>query len=68
MYGQNFEWDVGTFEAAVENGNLENMKWLMAHGCPYDETTFGAAAYEGNLENIKWLLVQNQTSPGGSMG
>jgi hypothetical protein len=41
---------------AAENGNLENMKWLLENKFPYDEYVFQRAAENGNLENMKWLL------------
>ena len=40
----------------VQNGNLENMKWLLEKGCPWNFWTFEKAAEHGNLENMKWLL------------
>ena len=45
-----------TFEHAVINGNLVNMKWLLEIGCPFGENAFPYAAENGNLENMKWLL------------
>jgi hypothetical protein len=40
-----------TFREAASNGNLENMKWLNAHQCPWGgpwgSATFGAAASRG---------------------
>ncbi|CAM9530803.1 unnamed protein product [Pylaiella littoralis] len=44
-----------TFERAAGYGSLENMKWLLEHGCPWGENTFLEAAFHGSLENMKWL-------------
>ena len=42
--------------AAVENGDLNNMKWLQANNCPWDSDTFKEAAYQGHFEVLVWLL------------
>jgi hypothetical protein len=43
------------FEAAAKRGNLEAMKWLQQHGCPWDWQTYRAAAVNGNVKNMMWL-------------
>ena len=37
-------------------GNLEILKYLREHGCPYDECTVSAAIGDGDLESLKYLL------------
>jgi len=49
-------YDGWVFSNAAENGNLENMKWLLENKFPYNIWTFAYAAKNGNIENIKWLL------------
>jgi hypothetical protein len=44
-----------TMFIAAENGNIDNMKWLLDNGFILNEYTFILAAKNGNLENIKWL-------------
>ena len=41
---------------AAQNGNLDNMKWLLENGCPWGKFTFYTATKNGNLDNMKWLL------------
>ena len=52
----NFLFGFNTFCESAFNGNLENMKWLYANGCPFDDNTFNSAARNGNLDNMKWLF------------
>jgi len=40
---------------AVENGNLENMKWLLDNGYEFTGRDFRWAIQNGNKENIEWL-------------
>ena len=42
-------------ELAVQQGDLNIMKWLHENGAQLDEETFHAAARLGSLENMKWL-------------
>jgi ankyrin repeat protein len=44
------------FAYAAWNGNLDNMKWLLANKFPYDKNIFMYASRNGNPANIKWLL------------
>ena len=49
------EWDSGTINAAVEQGNLEMVKYCVAKKCPIGEWTCGNAAKNGHLEVLKYL-------------
>ena len=44
------------FSTAAHQGSLENMKWMLKNGCPWDDDTFTYAAQHGNLKNMMWLL------------
>ena len=48
-------WSQFTFALAAEQGNLENMRWLLENGCSWDIDTPPAAATYGSLENLKFL-------------
>ena len=48
------EWGAPTCAAAARGGHLEMLKWLHAHGCPWDEETSTLAARGGHLEMLKW--------------
>lgn len=47
--------EYNSIEKAVDNGNLENTRWLKEQGCPWSSKVFELAALNGNLENMKWL-------------
>jgi len=46
-------------DAAVYNGNLENIKWLREQDCPFTNKTFELASANCKLDNMKWLKEQN---------
>ena len=35
-----FPFDKDTFNSAIENGNLNNMKWLLENGFPHDNSIY----------------------------
>ena len=41
--------------ARARYGNLDNIKWMKASGCPWEEDTFAEAAQLGDLDSIKWI-------------
>jgi len=41
---------------AIENGRLENMKWLLENKFPYSEKVFEIAIKKDNIYIMKWLL------------
>ena len=49
------EWDYRTIRAAVDQGNLEMVKYCVANECPIDEYACACAALEGQLECLKYL-------------
>ena len=49
------EWDYRTINAAVDQGNLEMVKYCVANECPIDAGTCACAALEGQLECLKYL-------------
>jgi len=49
------EWNVGTMNAAAEQGNLEMVKYCVANECPVDERACAFAAENGHLECLKYL-------------
>ena len=48
------EWDYRTIRAAVDQGNLEMVKYCVAKECPIDAGTCACAALEGHLECLKY--------------
>ncbi|CAL6330654.1 unnamed protein product [Bathycoccus prasinos] len=52
---KNCDWDVGTINAAVRQGNLEMVKYCVANECPVDEWACSDAAENGHLECLKYL-------------
>ena len=49
------EWDIGTINAAAEQGNLEMVKYCVANECPINELACACAAGNGHLEVLKYL-------------
>ena len=49
------EWDYRTINAAVDQGNLEMVKYCVANECPIDEGACAEAAEKGHLEVLKYL-------------
>ena len=49
------EWDDRTICAAVNQRNLEMVKYCVANECPIDEYTCAFAAESGHLEELKYL-------------
>jgi hypothetical protein len=49
------EWDYRTIRGAVDQGNLEMVKYCVANECPIDAGTCACAALEGQLECLKYL-------------
>ncbi|CAL6306522.1 unnamed protein product [Bathycoccus prasinos] len=49
------EWDEETIRAAVEQGNLEMVKYCVAKKCPINEDACAYAAFNGHLEVLKYL-------------
>jgi hypothetical protein len=49
------EWDVGTINAAVGQGNLEMVKYCVANECPINRNACAFAAGNGHLEVLKYL-------------
>jgi hypothetical protein len=60
--GYKFEEDIdeGCIVYAIERDDLENVKWLIKHGCPCDEEAAISAADKGYLHIIKFLHKKNQ--------
>ena len=42
-------------QAAARSGQLEELQWLRANGCPWDRWTCSGAARGGHLEVLQWL-------------
>jgi hypothetical protein len=40
--------------AAIKKGDLELLKWLQAHDCPWNELTCSWAAAKGRLDILQW--------------
>ena len=49
------EWDERTISSAVEQGNLEMVKYCVANQCPINEWACAHAALKGRLECLKYL-------------
>jgi hypothetical protein len=49
-------WDERTFVAAMENGNLENIKWLAKNECPWDVRAIATAVRLERHDVINWLV------------
>jgi len=49
------EWDYRTIRGAVDQGNLEMVKYCVVNECPIDAGTCACAALEGHLEVLKYL-------------
>ena len=49
------KWDVGTINAAAEQGNLEMVKYCVANECPINKWACADAARNGHLEVLKYL-------------
>ncbi|CAL6353798.1 unnamed protein product [Bathycoccus prasinos] len=49
------EWDYRTIQAAVDQGNLEMVKYCVANECPINEEACVYAAKNGHLECLKYL-------------
>ncbi|CAL6302885.1 unnamed protein product [Bathycoccus prasinos] len=49
------EWDEETIRAAVDQGNLEMVKYCVAKKCPINEDACAYAAFNGHLEVLKYL-------------
>lgn len=49
------EYDFDPCTEAVSNGNLNLLKWLHDHKCPWNEDICSTAALNGNLEILKYL-------------
>jgi hypothetical protein len=49
------EWDQDTMNVAVEQGNLEMVKYCVANECPVNERACASAAFNGHLEVLKYL-------------
>ena len=49
------EWDYRTINAAVEQGNLEMVKYCVANECPIDVFACERAAKFGELDCLKYL-------------
>lgn len=47
-----------TCAQAARGGHLETLKWLRAHGCPWNIFTCLNAAEKGHLHILKWLREQ----------
>ena len=54
------EWDVGTINAAAEQGNLEMVKYCVANECPIDCGACAWAAENGHLECLKYLREEGK--------
>ena len=52
------EWDDRTINAAVEQGNLEMVKYCVANECPIDVFACANAAFHGDLEVLKYLCEE----------
>ena len=59
------EWDVGTSNAAVGQGNLEMVKYCVANECPINRNACAFAAGNGHLEVLKYLREEAK-APWGS--
>ena len=51
------EWDEYTARAAVEEGQLEVLGWLVRNGCPWDRATCLRIA----KQDVKEWILQNTT-------
>jgi hypothetical protein len=49
------EWDEETINVAVNQRNLEMVKYCVANECSIDEGACALAAYKGHLECLKYL-------------
>jgi len=49
-----YPWDFKTCNSAVENGQLEVLKYAHENGCPWDEDTCQCAALNGHLEVLQY--------------
>jgi hypothetical protein len=50
-------WDVCTSSSAAHSGDLNVLKWLSKHGCPFSDSRllWQNSVDSGNLEVLKWL-------------
>lgn len=51
---------------ATDNGNIDNITWLLANGCPRMDGCFSGPAKKGNLELMKWLYENDFKPDSGS--
>ena len=58
------EWDEWTINAAVNQRNLEMVKYCVANECPIDEYTCAQAAENGHLEELKYLREEARSALG----
>ena len=55
-----YEPDAKTFEVTARGGDMDAIRWLRKHKCPWDDEKYGGnacrgAAYGGHLDVLKWL-------------
>jgi hypothetical protein len=48
---------------AAERGDLELLKWLHAHECPWDVETCNWLAFKGDIDSLKWARQQPEGCP-----
>jgi hypothetical protein len=59
LHAQDCPWDEAVPSIAAERGNLEMVRWLCEHGCPWQEyCILNKAVSSGSIELTAWVKQQ----------
>lgn len=52
-------WHENIIVYAATNGNLEMLKWMIAHNCPWNKKVYTKASRFNHLDIVKWAYEKN---------